>query len=294
MALGAGLVIVVAGCAGGQAVVGGCGGAGSAAAGQPIPSPACTIAPPEMTPWPASEQAAIAAANALTGRTDYALYDRVRDTPVWILRASDQAAVVNGLTGAVETFYPLAADSEGEGDAPVPGWKPLPARATPAAAPAPAVTEAKARAAAVAFLGAHQLAAGDGGWTRPDPAPGPVAWRVLVPDATGAGNFELRVDATSGAVTAFLRSTDHLYIDLPRIDRDTALRLAVAYAEILSGRDDLYPASVSSMISFVDQTQHVTWSVAVDPPVDPDGTMPNINANALEVDAATGGIAVSK
>jgi hypothetical protein len=245
-----------------------------------------------MTPWPTSEQAAIAAANAFSGRGDYSAYDRDRDAPVWILRASDQATVVNGLTGAVETVYPLGADMDGAGGA-VSGWRPLEAGVKPAA-PTPGVTAEKARVAAVAFLRAHQVTAGDGGSTRLDPAPGLVAWRVFVPGASGAGTYELRVDATSGAVTAFLRTTDLLYIDLPRIDRDTALRLAVGYADMLSGRNDLYPASVTSMIAFVDQTQRVVWTVRVNAPADSDGISPNINANLLEIDAVTGGITVLK
>lgn len=292
-ALIAGLAVTLVACAGGAVSQdGGCGGDGTVAGDQPVSSQsACATIEPSMTPWPVSDASAIASANALTSRGDYAVWERSREVPVWILRANDQVAIVDGLSGRVEAFYPLAAGLTEGPNGERPSWT---APTSPVAGATAAVSEAQARATAVTFLNEHGLSAAEGGHTDLHPAPAAPTWHAFVPDGSGEGLFELRVDATSGQVTAFVRTAQNLYIDLPRIDRDTAIRLVIAYADFLSGRGDLELTTAEPTISFVDKTHRVTWLVTVDVPVTDPSAGTYLGPFSLELDAITGGILVDK
>ncbi len=255
-----------------------------------MPSPACSEPGPSGTPWPISGQQAIAAVAALLGRPDLALVWGSGSLPAYFVMGADRGAVVDGTTGRVVEFFALA-PPVGSPDGAIPTWSPGPA-ATGGPVDNATLALVKARDVLVAR---HLVAAGSDGHAALDPGPGEPAWRVTLTDAATSRPIEARL-SFGGEVTGYLEPDAPLVLAVPRIDRDAAIRLAVARAAVVTGRQDQQVISAEFWPSFVGDTQRSTWSIGTGVPV-VDATSHEVVwwfGTGIEVDAVSGSLTVVK
>ncbi len=272
----------VTGCGGGEAPID---------PGGVVPSPACSEPGPTGTPWPVSGQQAVAAAAALLGRPDLALtWASAASTPAYIVGGADRGAVVDGTTGRVVEFFALE-PPVGLPDGAIPVWSPRPAAT---GGPVDNATLALVRARDF-LVGRHLVAAGSEGQAVLVPGPGEPVWRVSLADAATSRVIEAWV-SSGGEVTGYLEPDPPLVLALPRIDRDAAIRLALARAAVVTGRQDQEVISAEFWPTFVGDTQRSTWSIGTGVPV-VDATSHEVVwwfGTAIEVDAVSGSLTVVK
>jgi hypothetical protein len=249
-----------------------------------------------MSPWPVSEAQALAAANAFTGQVDLAVTGQWPGPPgVYVLQdaAHTSGAVVDGASGAVVEVFEVDPPILAGPDGGPPAWSPAPA---PSADGSPDGGRSRVVAAAARFLTAHGLVAPQAPATSRVAGPGAPAWIVTWTDAAGAPEFEVTVD-TKGSPVAFIdRRSGGASLAVPRVARDTAVRLAIARANADQGRTDEQLTTVELWIEFPSGRQVNTWQVGLGVPrPDPSagGTVWEFGT-FIAVDASTGAVTVVK
>jgi hypothetical protein len=275
---------------------GGCGG-GAAASSNPLaPSPACSFPGPTMSPWPVSEAKAIAAANAFTGQVDLAITGQWPSPPgVYVLQdaAHTSGAVVDGASGAVAEVFEVEPPVLPGSDGAPPSWSPAPA---PMVDVSPDGGRSRALATAARFLSVHGLVAPPASAASPLGDPGARGWVVTWAAATGAPVFEVTVDAGGSPVAFIDRRFGGALLAVPRVARDTAVRLAIARANADQGRTDEQLTSVELWIEFPSGSQSNTWQVGLGVPradASAGGTVWELGT-FMAVDASTGAVTVVK
>ena len=241
------------------------------------------------TPYPVSDEAAIAAAQRFLGATGLAVYTKsLGQVPALLLTGAGSAVVVDGTTGRVLQYFALA-PAVGLPDGAIPLWSP---------APIPAVGGINDAAAAIAvastWLAKHGItAAKEAGRATYDTIPGANAWRVSLP---GHGHpVEVRV-SVAGTVVGYQVGDRPLPLSLPSLDRDAAITLAVQRMAHLDGRSDDRVIAAEFEGGLQADQQRIVWSIMVGVP-EPDPSTGGVMwafGGAIEVDAITGELTVLK
>jgi hypothetical protein len=273
---------------------GGCGGA-TATGSLSAPSPACSMPGPTESPWPVGQAEAAAAANAFTGRSDLAVTGQWRNPArLYVVQDAIRTAVVDGTTGAVVESIQVDPSILPGPDGEPPAWSPA-----PVSSPDRSGDGGRARAMATAerFLSAHGLSAPHApSATRVD-GPGAPVWVVTWTGADGAPAFEVAIANATGGLVGFVdRRRSGAFVAVPRLDRDTAVRLAIARANADQGRTDEQLTSVEFIVELPPGGQLNTWRVGLGVPrPDPSagGTVWAFGS-VIDVDATTGAITVVK
>jgi hypothetical protein len=290
-ALGAGCTGGAPTGGGGTITVTGCGGETVAvpAAGA-IPSAACSSGPmaPTPSPFPVSDEAAVAVAERFTGEYGFEVDAWTADgAPAYLLTGAGLSAVVDGTNGRVLQDFVLAPDITNL-DGGVPDWAPAPS-------PSPGTVRDAAAAIEVAqaWLARHGLEATTTGATaRLDTLPMADAWRVTL---TGDGRpVELRV-SRAGDVVGYQVGDAPLVLSLPRLSRDAAISMAIARTVGFTGRNDEQLIAAEFTGALWPTEQVATWMITTGIPArDPSyGTVWSLGA-AIEVDTLTGVLTVDK
>ena len=269
----------------------GCGGEViTVPAGQAAPSPACSSGPmTPPTPYPVSDEAAVAAAEQFLGTKGLSVYTKdLAEAPALLLTGPDAAAVVDGTTGRVLQAFAHAPDV-GSPDGAAPQWS-----AAPSAAPS-IRSAAEAIGAARAWLGqrAVQLAPGAGRAALDGADPRAQAWAVTLEGADGR-ELDLRV-APDGRVVGYQMAGAPLPLTLPRYSRDAAIALAVAKMRALDGGADDQLTSAQFTGGLSSTGESLAWIVGAGVP-QPDPSYGTVWAlgGAVQVDAVTGEVTVLK
>jgi hypothetical protein len=256
----------------------------------PVGQPACSHGPMTApTPYPVSDEVAIASAERFLGATGLGVYTRdLAETPAVLLTGPDAATIVDGATGRVLQVFAHAPDIAGPDGAP-PDWS-----SAPSAAPS-VQTVASAIAAARAWLQqrAVQPAPGRDQARLDDGDPAARAWVVTLRGPDGRV-LDLRV-APDGRVVGYQVEGTPLGLSLPRYSRDAAIAIAIAKVRALDGRtdDELTSAQFTGTLSATGE--RLTWIVVAGVP-QPDPSYGTVWAlgGAVEVDAVSGEVTVLK
>jgi hypothetical protein len=273
---------------------GGCHGA-TATGSLSAPSPACSMPGPTESPWPVGEAEAVAAANAFTGWSDLAVTGQWRNPArLYVVQDAIRTVVVDGTTGTVVESLQVDPSILPGPDGEPPTWSPA-----PVLSPDRSADGGRARAIATAerFLAAHGLSAPGAPSATRVGGPGAPAWVVTWTRANGAYAFEVTVaDATDGPVDFIDRRWSATILAVPRLDRDTAVRRAIARANADQGRADEQLTSVEFVVEFPTGGEVNTWRVGLGVPrPDPSagGTVWAFGT-VIDVDASIGAVTVVK
>jgi len=209
----------------------GCGGeAITTPVGGDIPSPACSHGP--MTtdpPWPVSRATALEAAKGFVGDDPIVRWSD-GGGPAWLFLGHDAMAVVDGSSGQIVEYAPLQPFIDPPWDVPV-DWS-----AGPLPSPAPVPDDATAITLATTWVTQHGFArSATGGRATTYAVRWATGWRVAL---TGDGATKLDVLVTSlGSIAGVLVDDPALQrqLQLPLIDRDTAIQLALEHAAARAG-----------------------------------------------------------
>jgi hypothetical protein len=280
------------GTGGGTQTITGCGGATiTIPAGGDIPSAACSHGPmTSPTPYPVSDEAAIAAAEHFLGSTGLAVYaTSLGQVPALLLTGGDSAVVVDGTTGRVLQFFTLA-PAVGLPDGAIPSWSPTPIPSAGRIGDA-----ASAIAVASAWLAKHGVTTTrDSGRATLDTIPGANAWRVTLLGGDGRP-VDVRV-SVAGTVVGYQVGNPPLPLSLPSLDRDAAITLAVERMAHLDNRADDRVIAAEFEGGLQGDGQQIAWIISVGVP-EPDASTGGVMwafGGAIEVDAITGEVTVLK
>lgn len=275
--------------------VSGCGG--GAGMNNPLaPQPACSIPGPTDAPWPVSQAQAIAAAGAFAGLSDLAVTRTwgSSSSPFRLYLAQDAThdVLVDGTTGTVVEAFETAPNIVPGPDDP-PAWRPAPAAS-------PDVSKAERDAAAstgARYLVAHNLSVAGTAATVELQSLGSPVWVVTWTDSAGAPFAEVVVDAATGKPVGFIdRRFTGSPLALLLVDRDAAVRLAIARANGDQGQTTEQISSVELQLDFLTTGPSNAWEVGLGvPKPDPSagGTVWYFGT-FIAVDAATGTVTVVK
>jgi hypothetical protein len=275
--------------------VNGCGGA-AGTNDPPAPSPACSIPGPTDAPWRVSEAQAIAAAGAFAGLSDLAVTrtwgSSTSPFRLYLVQDATHHVLVDGTTGTVVEAFGTAPDIVPGPDDP-PAWSPAPAAS-------PDVSKAARDAAAstgARYLGAHDLSVTGTAASVELQSLGSPVWVLTWTDSAGAPFAEVVVEAATGKPVGFVdRRFTGTPLTLPLVDRDTAVRLAIARANADHGQTAEQISSVELQLDFPATGPSNAWLIGLGvPKPDPSagGTVWYFGT-FIAVDAATGAVTVVK
>jgi len=218
------------------------------------PSPACSSGP--MTtdpPWPVSRAAALETARRFFGADPWVSWSDAGG-PAWLLVSPEALAVVDGTSGELVEYAPLQPFIDPPWDVTV-DWSP-----PPLPSPVPVADGQTAIGIARTWVVQHDFARSAAGGTATTYAVRwETGWRVALTSDDGTA---LEVLVTSlGSVAGVLVNDPALQLQLPLLNRDTAIQLALERATAQAGGSDQQVRGAYFDGSLSAGGQRSTWTI---------------------------------